>query len=140
MTRGAARRPLEQVLGGWFLPLCGLLWSAPSRCFVGGRGRPRRTHWLEVGRIGISPYSPNAKEKQTRVRGRQGDYFYLSFSGPSLSCLVWAVHGDPVLKTQWGLAGVAQEGGSLTILFKSMGVTFRLGRVVLMTQCPTDFS
>lgn len=52
------------------------------------------------------------------MRGRQGNYFYLSFPGPSLSCLVWAVQEDPVLKTQWGLAGVAQEVGSLAILFK----------------------
>lgn len=37
------------------------------------------------------------------------------------------------MQKQWGPAGVAQEVGSLAILFKG-GVTFRLGRVLLMTQ------
>lgn len=79
------------------------LWATLVRTLEAFCGRIKETrrdplawNWAELGSL---PTRLNAKDRQSRVRLRQGDYFYTCFPGLSLFCLVPAVQ-DPIRKTQ----------------------------------------
>lgn len=119
MTRGATRRPLEQVLGGRFQPLVDYLGPHPRGVlWADERDRGGRTgwRWAELG-------SPLAlKQRRGRVGcacgGGRGVVCTSHSQGLHSPVLSGLLRRTQFRRRSGGLAGVKQEVGSLTVLFK----------------------